>query len=53
MQIWQLFIILKLPVHISVTVFYNLTKLTYDEKDVGDARLLKHGYLIYVKSLII
>ena len=28
MQIWQLFIILKQPVHISVTVFYNLTKLT-------------------------
>ena len=27
MQIWQLFIILKQPVHISVTVFYNLTKL--------------------------
>ena len=28
MQIWQLFMILKQPVHISVTVFYNLTKLT-------------------------
>ena len=28
MQIWQLFIILKQPVHISVTVIYNLTKLT-------------------------
>ena len=28
MQIWQLFVILKQPVHISVTVFYNLTKLT-------------------------
>ena len=28
MQIWQLFIILKQPVHISVTVFSNLTKLT-------------------------
>ena len=28
MQTWQLFIILKQPVHISVTVFSNLTKLT-------------------------
>ena len=27
-QIWQLFKILKQPVHIIVTVFYNLTKLT-------------------------
>ena len=28
MQIWQLFRILKQPAHISVAVFYNLTKLT-------------------------
>ena len=28
MQIWQLFFILKQPVDILVTVFYNLTKLT-------------------------
>ena len=28
LQIWKLFIILKQPVHISGTVFYNLTKLT-------------------------
>ena len=26
MKIWQLFIILKQPAHISVTVFYNLNK---------------------------
>ena len=30
MQIWQLFIILRQPVTISVTVFSNLTKLTTD-----------------------
>ena len=28
MQIWQLFIILKQPVHIPVTFFSNLTKLS-------------------------
>ena len=28
MQIWKLFIILKQPVHSSVTIFSNLTKLT-------------------------
>ena len=30
MQIWQLFIIIRHPVIISVTVFTNLTKLTND-----------------------
>ena len=30
MQIWQLFIVLRYPVTISVTVFSNLTKLTND-----------------------
>ena len=28
MQLWELFIILKQPVNISVTVSFNLTKLT-------------------------